>query len=298
MGIPRVSEPREAALSRTLRRRVALCFLAVIALMSAAGCATMRADNVPPANDTTGETEDPNVGRFVERSVRVDGADYRYRAFVPAARFRRGPVPTILFLHGTGERGSDGEKPTLVGLGPYVRAHADTFPAIAVFPQAPDGQDWKGTAMRIAYAALDDASRAYGGDIDRTYLTGLSMGGYGTWELALTQPQRFAALVPVCGGLTAPRAERDLHVTPLRGETDPPAALAQRLKATPIWIFHGGKDDVVPPSQSRAIYAALQAADAVDARYTEFPEANHNSWDPAYSQTPELWAWLFAQRRK
>lgn len=260
----------------------------------------MRTDNSPTAsaNDATDAVEDANIGRFVERSVRVDGADYRYRAFVPAARFRRGPVPTILFLHGTGERGSDGEKPTLVGLGPYVRAHADTFPAIAVFPQAPDGQDWKGTAMRIAYAALDDASRAYGGDIDRTYLTGLSMGGYGTWELALTQPQRFAALVPVCGGLTAPRAERDLFVTPLRGEAEPPAALAQRLKATPIWIFHGGKDDVVPPTQSRAIHAALKTAGATDARYTEFPEANHNSWDPAYSQTPELWAWLFAQRRK
>ncbi len=270
MGIPRLSAKLGFALIA--------CSVALYA-----GCASMR--------DKT------EAGRFVERSVRVDGADYRYRAFVPAARFRRSLAPTILFLHGTGERGRDGEKPTLVGLGPYVRAHADTFPAIAVFPQAPDGQDWNGLAAKIAFAALDDASRTYGGDPQRSYLTGLSMGGYGTWELALMQPQRFAALVPVCGGLSAPRAERDLFVTLLRDEADKPAALAQRLHHVPTWIFHGSKDDVVPPLESRAVFAALKAAKG-DVRYTEFPDANHNSWDPAYSQTPALWEWVFEQRRK
>lgn len=244
---------------------------------------------------------EPVSGAFVERSVTVDGAAYRYQVFVPARAAHSGAstslVPTILFLHGTGERGSDGDKPTRVGLGPYIRAHADTFPAIAVFPQAPDGRDWNGIAAEIAFAALDAATEEFGGDRDRSYLTGLSMGGYGTWELALMQPQRFAALAPVCGGLTAPREERDLVVTPLRGEADPPAALAKRLKHVPVWIFHGAKDDVVPPRESREISIALKAIGA-DARYTEFPDANHNSWDPAYSQTPELWSWLFAQRRK
>lgn len=241
---------------------------------------------------------EPASGAFVERSVTVDGAAYRYQVFVPA-RNARGSVkaPTILFLHGTGERGSDGDKPTRVGLGPYIRAHADSFPAIAVFPQAPDGRDWNGIAAKIAFAALDAATEEFDGDRDRSYLTGLSMGGYGTWELALMQPQRFAALAPVCGGLTAPRAERNLVVTPLQGEADPPAALAQRLKHLPVWIFHGTKDDVVPPRESREISVAMKAVGA-DVRYTEFPDANHNSWDPAYSQTPELWTWLFAQRRK
>lgn len=274
MGLPGI---------RALIRAVA--FAGVVAMASVlAGCSTMLAGSAS--------------GAFVERSVTVDGAAYRYQLFVPA-RSARGSAdaPTILFLHGTGERGSDGDKPTRVGLGPYIRAHADTFPAIAVFPQAPDGRDWNGIAAKIAFAALDAATEEFGGDRDRSYLTGLSMGGYGTWELALMQPQRFAALVPVCGGVTAPREERNLVVTPLQGEFDPPAALAQRLKRLPVWIFHGAKDDVVPPRESRQILIAFKAI-GVDVRYTEFPEANHNSWDPAYSQTPELWPWLFAQRRK
>jgi predicted peptidase len=255
-----------------------------IAMLSIVGCAAMP--------------DDAPAGVFVERSVRVDGAEYRYQVFVPAQRQRSRPPPTILFLHGTGERGDDGDKPTRVGLGPYVRAHAETFPALVVFPQAPEGRDWNGVAAAIAFAALDAASAEFGGDPDRTYLTGLSMGGYGTWELGLMQPQRFAALVPVCGGLTAPRAERDLFVGPLRDAADKPAALAQRLKHVPVWIFHGAKDDVVPPGESRAVHAAFKATGAADVRYTEFPEANHNSWDPAYAQTPELWTWLFAQWRK
>ncbi len=264
-------------------------FAGVMTMTAAlAGCSTMRTESAS--------------GAFVERSVTVDGAAYRYQVFVPARSSRSGVVPTIplpiiMFLHGTGERGSDGDKPTRVGLGPYIRAHADTFPAIAVFPQAPDGRDWNGVAAEIAFAALDAATQEFVGDPDRSYLTGLSMGGYGTWELALMQPQRFAALAPVCGGLTAPRAERNLVVTPLQGEADPPAALARRLKHLPAWIFHGAKDDVVPPRESREVAIALKAVGA-DVRYTEFPEANHNSWDPAYSQTPELWTWLFAQRRK
>lgn len=237
-----------------------------------------------------------DMGRFVERSVEVGGTRHAFRVFVPATGLRRGPLPVILFLHGTGERGSDGEKPTLVGLGPAVRARAADFPALVVFPQAPDGMDWKGIAADIAFAALDAAAREFDGDPARTYLTGISMGGYGTWELALMQPQRFAALVPVCGGLTAPRAERDLFVDALRDEADPPAALAARLRDVPVWIFHGARDDVVPPRESRAIHAALSAAGAA-VRYTEFADANHNSWDPAYAQTPALWEWLFAQRR-
>lgn len=254
-----------------------------LAALSSAGCLA-----VP---------DDASVGAFVERSVRVDGAAYRYQVFVPAPRHRGEPLPTILFLHGTGERGDDGEKPTRVGLGPYVRAQADAFPALVVFPQAPEGRDWNQSAAEIAFAALDAASAEFGGDPERTYLTGLSMGGYGTWELALMQPQRCAALVPVCGGLTAPRAGRDLSVGPLRDAADKPAALAQRLKHVPTWIFHGAKDDVVPPGESRAVFAALKAAGG-DARYTEFPDAGHNSWDPAYARTPGLWEWLFAQRRR
>lgn len=261
-------------------RRFAVLSWVLVAL-ALAGCATTR--EIAP------------MGRFVQREVTVDGTAHRYQVFVPAGGRRGAPAPVILFLHGTGERGDDGDRPTQVGLGPVLRARAADFPAVVVFPQAPEGMDWKGVAAAIAFAALDAATREFDGDPDRTYLTGLSMGGYGTWELALMQPDRFAALVPVCGGLTAPRAERDLIVEALRGEADPAAVLAARLRHLPTWIFHGARDDVVPPRESRAVHAALRAAGA-DVRYTEFPEANHNSWDAAYA-TDGLWAWLFARRR-
>jgi predicted peptidase len=235
-------------------------------------------------------------GAFVERTLDFDGLPHRYQVFVPGEQAGGRHPPVILFLHGTGERGSDGLKPTLVGLGPHLRQHAATFPAIVVFPQAPEGNDWKGIAADIAFAALDAATREFRGDSDRTYLTGMSMGGYGTWELALLQPHRFAALVPVCGGLLVPRAERDLFVTPVAGAVDPYALVASRIGHLPIWMFHGAQDDVVPPRDARLTHAALLAAGA-HAHYTEFPEANHNAWDPAYAQTRELWTWLFAQRR-
>jgi predicted peptidase len=233
------------------------------------------------------------TGAFVERTLVFDGDAHRYKVFVPTASAGGAHPPVILFLHGTGERGSDGAKPTLVGLGPHVRAHAADFPAIVVFPQAPDGRDWNGPAADLAFATLEQATTEFGGDRKRTYLTGLSMGGYGTWELALLQPRRFAALVPICGALLPPRDERDLFVTPVAGADDPYATLATQLRHLPIWIFHGAKDDLVPPRDDRLTYAALKAAGA-DVHYTEFPDANHNAWDPAYA-TSELWAWLFAQ---
>src|SRR5690606_21984124 len=144
----------------------------------------------------------------------------------------------------------------------------------------------------VAFAQLDAATRELGGDPDRTYLTGLSMGGYGVWDYALRQSYRFAALVPVCGGLVHPRRP-SMAVTGLDGEADPYAATAQRLRDKPIWIFHGAKDDLVPTEYSRRLEAEFKTAGARDARYTEFADANHNSWDPAYA-TPELWTWLFA----
>ena len=111
-------------------------------------------------------------------------------------------------------------------------------------------------------------------------------------------PERFAALAPVCGAVRPPRAERaTLFVAAVANEADPYAAIARRLHEVPTWIFHGAKDDLVPPEDDRLLAAAFRAAGAKDLRHTEFPDANHNSWDPAYSQTPEFWTWLFAQKR-
>jgi predicted peptidase len=240
--------------------------------------------------------DDPG-GRFLARELALDGRTYRYQVFVPARR-TAGRTPVILFLHGSGERGSDGEKQAQVGLGPYVQAHRADFPAIVVFPQSPDGRSWDGDVAQLAFAALDAAIGEFGGDPKRIYLTGMSRGGYGTFELALLQPQRFAALAPVCGGITPPGTRpdlADLQVSSVATQADPFVDAAQRLRHIPTWMFHGANDDVVPPAQSRRMLAAMKAAGA-DVRYTEFADTGHNAWDSAY-RSPELWAWLFAQHR-
>ena len=241
--------------------------------------------------------ERAEAGRFVEQSLELAGKTHRYQVFVPASAGRGArKAPVILFLHGSGERGDDNQAQVKVGIGDYVRQHMDEFPAIVVFPQAPADGEWNDVAD-VTFAQLDAATREFGGDTGRTYLTGLSMGGFGTWDYALREPDRFAALVPVCGGLVAP-GRPSMTVAAVAQTDDPYAAAAHALKDVPAWIFHGAKDDVVPPEYSRRMHAALQAEGAKDARYTEFPDANHNSWDPAYLHTPELWAWLFEQRRR
>lgn len=250
------------------------------------GCSTMAADNNGQAVEN---------GQFMKRTVMVDGEKRTYQVFVPASHGTKRPLPIVLFLHGSGERGSDGENQLNAGLGPYVRAHANDFPAIVVFPQAPENGEWMGKNVNMALAALDAATEEFNGDPKRTYLTGLSMGGYGTWETAISAPARFAALVPICGALLAPRPGREIYVTEVAGAADPYTALASRVKHIPIWIFHGAKDDVVPPDDDRKTFAALNAAGA-NVQYTEFPDANHNSWDATYNHAA-MWTWLFAQRK-
>ena len=255
------------------------CVLACVAL---AGCSTMQ---------RVGKSD----GTFVERSLMVGGESRGYQVFVPAPRSGTGKRPVILFLHGSGERGSDNRRQLEAGLGPYVRDHLADFPAIVVFPQVAGDGEWMGANVDMALAATDAAIREFHGDPQRTYLTGLSMGGYGTWETALQAPVRFAALVPICAAIHAPPSRPSLQVTAVAGAGDPYAALAARLKHVPTWIFHGAKDDVVPPDDARKTYAALKAAGA-DVQYTEFPQANHNSWDATYRHQA-LWTWLFSQHR-
>ncbi|MCD9097920.1 prolyl oligopeptidase family serine peptidase [Luteimonas fraxinea] len=239
----------------------------------------------------------PAPGRFVRRELTSNGRRYAYQVFVPSAQLPR-PLPAVLFLHGSGERGDDGEKQIHAGLGPYVRAHAADFPALVVFPQSPEGESWEGDTAMMALATLDAATAEFDGDRSRTSLTGMSRGGYGTWSLALREPTRFAALVPVCGGITPPGSRpdlEDLFVESTRAAGDPFAEAARRLRDIPVWIFHGALDDVVLPEQSRRMHVALRDVGA-DVRYTEFPDANHNSWDATY-RTEALWPWLFAQKR-
>ncbi len=234
-------------------------------------------------------------GRFLEREIVDEGGRHRYRVFVPSAHSPGKKSPVILFLHGSGERGSDNRAQLESGLGPYVREHAADFPAIVVFPQVEENGEWMGANVAMALAALEAASQEFKGDPQRTYLTGLSMGGYGTWEIALKAPTRFAALVPICGAILPPAGERALYVTEVAKAADPHAALALQLKHLPTWIFHGARDDVVLPNDDRKIFTTLKAEGA-DVRYTEFPDAGHNSWDATYNHG-EMWEWLFAQRK-
>ena len=213
--------------------------------------------------------------------VVVDGAVTAYRVYEPSAPE---PLPLILFLHGAGESGTDDVLPTTVGIGPAIDAAPERFPALVVFPQASRGYGWRGFNLAAAAAALDDVEERYDVDRGRVYVTGISMGGYGTWLLALQQPERFAAIIPVCGGLD--RTSSTLSF---------PQA-AQRLASLPQWVFHGDADDIIPVQTSRAMVRALRAAGA-EVRYTEYAGVQHNSWDRAYAEL-ELMPWLFGQRRR
>lgn len=249
---------------------------------------------VAAATATPAAAEAAAPGHFVRHVLSHAGQTHRYQVFVPSRHAEGLPLPVILFLHGSGERGDDGDKQVQVGLGPYLRGNLRDFPALVVFPQSHEGESWEGTTADAAIAALEESIDTYGGDRKRIYLSGISRGGYGTYAVAMAQPGRFAALVPVCGGITVPRPQESLHVRATATHAEPFAAAARRLKSIPTWIFHGALDDLVPPQQSRRMFAALQEVGG-NVRYTEFAEANHNAWDAAYRHDP-MWAWLFAQR--
>lgn len=179
--------------------------------------------------------------------------------------------PLVIFLHGSGERGD--ELKTVAKHGPPKLVEAGReFPFILVSPQCPPGQWWDLGALE---AWLDGLVRDYRVDADRIYLTGLSMGGFGTWSWAQRTPGRFAAIVPVCGG------------------GDP--AQAGKLKDLPVWAFHGAKDPTVAPARTEEMVAGIKAAGGRP-RVTIYPEAAHDSWTETYAND-EVYAWMLAQKR-
>ncbi len=183
--------------------------------------------------------------------------------------------PLMLFLHGAGERGSDLDKVKVHGP-PKLVAQGRSLPFIIASPQCPSGRSWSDPAqMQTLIALLDDLVEKYQVDESRVYLTGLSMGGYGTWALGASCPERFAALVPICGG-GQPR-------------------MARRLRDMPIWVFHGAKDTTVPLSQSEEMVEALKAAGG-NVEFTVYPEAQHDSWTQTYDN-PKLYEWLLSHRK-
>jgi predicted peptidase len=231
---------------------------------------------------------------FVASEVTVAGHHYPFQVFVPADWTPDRAWPVVLFLHGSGERGNDNQAQLKQGLPPWLEKHGADFPAVVVAPQAPNDTLWNGEVERAAMAALEKSIATYHGDRSRLYLTGLSMGGYGVWQVAVDHPHVFAAAAPVCGGILGLDDEPELKVNGVPAGVEPYAWVANRVKPTPVWIFHGSLDDQVPPADSRAMYKALTKAGG-EVRFTEFPGVNHGSWVPTYD-SPALWPWMFSHR--
>ena len=182
--------------------------------------------------------------------------------------------PLLVFLHGAGERGSDLNRVKFHGPPKLVEQGKD-LPFIVVSPQCPTDKWWP-NMIEYIMALIDDTVENYSVDEKRIYLTGLSMGGYGTWTIASTYPERFAAIAPICGG----------------GQP----YLARNLKNIPIWAFHGAKDPVVPLEQSQQMVDAVKRAGG-NAKLTVYPEADHDSWTETYNNE-ELYKWFLSHSKR
>ena len=226
---------------------------------------------MPPLQRQVSSTDSYNYLLFLPDGVDGDAGDV-YDGLHLRTQRQQLLLPTILFLHGAGQRGSNLDDVKKYGLPKIVEQQAD-FPFIVISPQSPCGEYWN--VERLS-ALLDQVIVSYPVDPDRLYLTGLSMGGYGTWHLAAAQPERFAAIAPICGG------------------GNPQGA--RHLKNLPVWAFHGAKDNVVPLSESEIMVSALKARDG-NVKFTVYPEAKHDSWTQTYNN-PELYKWFLQHQRQ
>ncbi len=188
--------------------------------------------------------------------------------------------PLLLFLHGAGERGTNISKVTEHGPPKIVKNKPD-FPFILVSPQCPANQRWENDVL---LALLDEVVAKYKVDKKRIYLTGLSMGGYGTWSLGIAYPEKFAAIAPICGG-------GDIIDVLLASRTK-----TQALKTLPVWAFHGAKDPVVKVAESERMVNALKTAGCKEVELKVYPEAGHDSWTETYTN-PQLYDWFLKHTR-
>ncbi len=254
------------SLGGTFHLTVALAF---VLMGLCVGCGS------PSAGD--GQAHGRRTG-FIDKSITMpDGTTREYVVFVPADYSPDKTWPAILFLHGAGERGDDNKGQVRVGIGKAIRKRNTTWPFVTVMPQCAKEQWWTATSEKdYALAALTKSQAEYNVDPHQVYLTGLSMGGYGTWALAVDHRQKWAAIVPICG------------------KGDP--AKAGRIADLPCWCFHGAADETVPPKHSRDMITAIKKCGGKP-RYTEYAGVGHNSWDRAYG-TDELYTWMLSKRCK
>jgi predicted peptidase len=247
----------------------------------AAVAVLMSAKTIPAAEEASGTRGTNQMAKqlHITRSTTVD---LNYLLFLPGdyAKEEQKRWPLILFLHGSGERGSDVWKVATHGPPKNVAAHPE-FPFIVVSPQCPAGQTWSHDTLD---ALLKEVMEKHRVDKSRVYLTGLSMGGYGTWSFGLAHPDKFAAIVPICGG-----GEMISVILSSREKGD-------ALKSLGIWAFHGGKDPVVPVAESQRMVDAAKKAGVTDVKLTIHPKAGHDSWTQTYNN-PELYEWMLSHRR-
>ncbi len=213
---------------------------------------------------------------FVNKTFKnANGAESPYTVFVPNGYDGVKQVPVILFLHGAGETKGGKQQPAAVGIGPAIKKREKDFPFLVVIPQS-EKRTWQAASEdgQRALAIFDTVLKEYKTDPQRQYLTGLSMGGFGTWSIATANPTRFAAIAPICGGGNPKEAAK--------------------IKDLPCWCFHGGADPTVKPAQSRVMMKALWEAGG-HPNYTEYPGVGHNSWDRAYA-TNDLYDWFLKHK--
>lgn len=250
-------------------------WILVLLLAVAAGCAKAPTSLINPQPGAAGRQVETMFSQVVTRTNSL-----RFLLSLPA-EYGADPEkrwPLVLFLHGAGERGNDLKKVAVHGP-PKLVQQGKAFPFILVSPQCPENQVWD---TEVLMALVDTVQGELKVDPRRTYVTGLSMGGYGTWALASRYPDRFAAVAPVCGG-----GERIRTLLP-----------SQRvaLKTLGVWAFHGGKDNVVALSESERMVDAFKRAGVTDVQLTVYPEAGHDSWTEAYN-TAGLYDWLLKHSR-
>jgi predicted peptidase len=218
------------------------------------------------------------------------GETLNVRLYLPPALSAGRKWPVVLFLHGAGERGTNNVSQLKHGIESLIRYGKDANdPAILLVPQCPANEQWvkvpwnapshtipeqPSRPLRLALALLREKMAALPVDPARVYVTGVSMGGYGTWDAVQREPRLFAAAMPICGG----------------GDT----ALAPVIKHVPIWTFHGDKDTAVPVGRSRDMAKALEACGG-KIQYREYPDAGHDVWTRTYNDTGVL-TWFFSQR--
>lgn len=236
-----------------------------------------------------------------KKELFIKGADtLRYRIMYPESYNSKMSYPLVLFLHGAGERGRDNEQQLDLGADLFLKDSVrKQFPAIVIFPQCPKDSLWNkfpaakpdttiaynrgmnklalSTPERLVKLLMDSLVKNKIADKKRIYIGGLSMGGFGTYDLIIHYPKYFAAAISICG-----QTNVQLY--------------SEKAARIPLWIFHGADDNVIDPAPNRRLIKVMQGIGAKNAKYTEYPGVMHNSWNNAFAE-PELLPWLFSFKK-